>query len=837
MADRTLAQIATTSTAASLLAGDRFYMLRSGVDFSLPGSVIISAIASAVSTSAATKEASLGNPAVTGYILSSTSSGVRSWIALPASDWGSITGIPAAVSTFGAAGILSGALGGTGVANTGKTLTIGGNWTHSGAHTVSLTTTASTALTLPTTGTLATLVGVETLSNKAIESSEIGGVDPAPGSFTELYSDIADLRAITVNGGTVNTHGAQFLLPSITDTTSRPFLITQTWDNAALDAIGVLVNITSADSGAGSLLQAWQLDGGTVASVDTSGRFLGSGSGLTALNASSITSGTVPTARLGTGTANSTTYLRGDQTWQTVSGGGGDALVANPLSQFAATTSLQLAGVISDETGSGALVFATSPTLVTPALGTPASGALTNCTSIPAAQLTGDIAAASITTALTTAQPIAATTLSATGNVSVSGANPTAGNTQSGRLESHYYTGIGTNNIVLGADTTGAPNIRLQVDNTSAHIGLNIGGTPYSAFTVERDGGTGEPWWQLRSADFQADGVGANTKFYQNGDTLEWHDVTGRRARMLTAGAGGLVLDAPNAASYGVFSAIISGDASARISLGLDSGNPFLGFGPGSGARDTFVYRDAANTLAQRNGTAAQALRVYGTTDAGTTNYERLEMAYVAANTRYEIGPSAGGTGSLRTLQVHGGASGGSILLNANGTTIGLAGVANWWRFDSAAGHLLALTDNAYDIGASGARPRNIYAAGQLWTGAGASMVLLSTGGGTNAAGFSSPADGVMRVGNYAGDGFNRIQLGGTTSSFPALKRRTTAIEARLADDSAITTLVGAMVLKAGAVSDADFTNPVDGCHGYDTTNFKHYVRSGGTWRSSAAYA
>jgi len=46
--------------------------------------------------------------------------------------------------------------------------------------------------------------------------------------------------------------------------------------------------------------------------------------------------------------------------------GTGDALVANPLSQFAATTSLQLKGVMSDETGTGALVFATSPALVTP---------------------------------------------------------------------------------------------------------------------------------------------------------------------------------------------------------------------------------------------------------------------------------------------------------------------------------------------------------------------------------------------------------------------------------------------------------------------------------------
>lgn len=65
--------------------------------------------------------------------------------------------------------------------------------------------------------------------------------------------------------------------------------------------------------------------------------------------------------------------------------GGWDALTSNPLSQFASTTSAQLAGVISDETWSGALVFANSPTLVTPALGTPSSGTLTNCTGLPLA--------------------------------------------------------------------------------------------------------------------------------------------------------------------------------------------------------------------------------------------------------------------------------------------------------------------------------------------------------------------------------------------------------------------------------------------------------------------
>lgn len=73
------------------------------------------------------------------------------------------------------------------------------------------------------------------------------------------------------------------------------------------------------------------------------------------------------------------TLADGDTTLQ----GGTMAITGGKLSQFAATTSSELAGVISDETGSGALVFANSPTLVTPVLGTPSSGTLTNCTGLP----------------------------------------------------------------------------------------------------------------------------------------------------------------------------------------------------------------------------------------------------------------------------------------------------------------------------------------------------------------------------------------------------------------------------------------------------------------------
>jgi len=76
--------------------------------------------------------------------------------------------------------------------------------------------------------------------------------------------------------------------------------------------------------------------------------------------------------------------------WDAATGaGGGDAQTANSLAQFAATTSAQLAGVISDETGSGALVFGTSPTLVTPNLGTPSTLVATNATGTAAGLTVG----------------------------------------------------------------------------------------------------------------------------------------------------------------------------------------------------------------------------------------------------------------------------------------------------------------------------------------------------------------------------------------------------------------------------------------------------------------
>lgn len=84
--------------------------------------------------------------------------------------------------------------------------------------------------------------------------------------------------------------------------------------------------------------------------------------------------------------------LDGDlTTWAAVARASGfDAFVAAP-------SSVNLKALMTDETGSGALVFAETPTLVSPVLGTPTSGTLTNCTGYPAAALTGGALPAGVT--------------------------------------------------------------------------------------------------------------------------------------------------------------------------------------------------------------------------------------------------------------------------------------------------------------------------------------------------------------------------------------------------------------------------------------------------------
>lgn len=132
-------------------------------------------------------------------------------------------------------------------------------------------------------------------------------------------------------------------------------------------------------------------------------------------------------------------------------------------------TSLQLFNALSDKTGTGLSVFNTSPTLVTPILGTPTSGTLTNCTGLPTTGLSGLGAGVATFLATPSSANLAGALTDETGtgsavfnvNPTIDGANftghaqtaPVAGSSTGGVLtldmtESNVFTSTLTENVV-----------------------------------------------------------------------------------------------------------------------------------------------------------------------------------------------------------------------------------------------------------------------------------------------------------------------------------------------------------------------------------------------------
>lgn len=96
--------------------------------------------------------------------------------------------------------------------------------------------------------------------------------------------------------------------------------------------------------------------------------------------------------------------------------------------------------------------------------------------------------------------------------------------------------------------------------------------------------------------------------------------------------------------------ATIGTDALGVTGTASISGNTTLGSAVFLGwSTDLFLFRQAANTLAQRNGTAAQAFNLYNTfTDA--SNYERGVFDWTTTANQLTIGTASAGTGSARAM-------------------------------------------------------------------------------------------------------------------------------------------------------------------------------------------
>jgi len=101
--------------------------------------------------------------------------------------------------------VISPTYGGTGVNNGTKTITLGGNFTHTGAHTLGLTTTGNTSVTLPTSGTLATTGNLSQFASTT--SAQLAGIiSDETGTGPLVFANAPTLsspRISTVYGSTL----------------------------------------------------------------------------------------------------------------------------------------------------------------------------------------------------------------------------------------------------------------------------------------------------------------------------------------------------------------------------------------------------------------------------------------------------------------------------------------------------------------------------------------------------------------------------------------------------------------------------------------------------------
>ena len=248
------------------------------------------------------------------------------------------------------------------------------------------------------------------------------------------------------NATSLGSFSSANLLGALTDETGTGFAVFATSPTLVTPILGTPTSATLTNAT------------GLPISTGVSGLGTGVATAL-AVNVGSAGAPVVNGGVLGTPSSGTATNLTGLPISTGVSG------LGTGVATFLATpSSANLASAITDETGSGLLVFATSPTLVTPILGTPTSATLTNATGLPLTTgVTGQLPVANGGTGTATPSIVAGT------NVTVTGTWPN---------QTINSTASGTGDVVGPASST--DNAFARFDSTTGKLLQNSTGATLS---------------------------------------------------------------------------------------------------------------------------------------------------------------------------------------------------------------------------------------------------------------------------------------------------------------------------------------------------------------------
>ncbi len=217
------------------------------------------------------------------------------------------------------------------LSNADRTISLGGNFTTAGGFATTLTTSGSTNVTLPTTGTLVAQAFQADLTNKTLEDG-----------------------SVFFRNSSVSTKKGAFDLSGVSSATTR----TLTWPNFD----GTIATLAGTESFTNKTLTSPKLNENVaVTTTATQLNYLAAATGTTGTTSTNLvysTSPTLVTPAIGVATATSVngTTIPSSKTL---------VVTTDTLAVHASTTSSQLAGVLSDETGTGLAMFATSPSITT----------------------------------------------------------------------------------------------------------------------------------------------------------------------------------------------------------------------------------------------------------------------------------------------------------------------------------------------------------------------------------------------------------------------------------------------------------------------------------------